>query len=241
MIKKFFVTLLATATFLTSCNNDDDAIKEVTIEQRDRLDDQAIDELLEQYYFGLNGKLTKFDTIKGNEDDQNKKLKDLVVKDPAGYYYAKNPNVSATGEKIISNDKSSILISYDVKSFVANTDESLATKLGSLNTFSNTIDGKGTATKDPNFYFFKPSEAETEKGIKREHLEFKYFIEGLKHFNATNTNGADLYNFQGVIIIPSRYAFSRDKYYTGTNLSDLALRDQNFIFNFELHQVTDRK
>ena len=240
MIKKFFITLLATGALLTSCNNDDDSIKEVTIAQRDNLDDAAIEELLDQYYFGLNGKLTKFDTIKGNEDDNNTKLKDLVVKDPAGYFYAKNPNVTASGSKIKSNKESSILISYDVKYFVSNTDENVTSKTGPIYTFGSTSE-KGTAAKDPDFFFFEPTEDEAKKGVLPSHREFKNFVDGLKHFNATETNGADLYNYQGIIIIPSRYAFSRDKYYTGTTLSDAYLRDQNFIFNFELHQVTDRK
>ena len=240
MIKKFFVTLLASATLFTSCNNDDDSKKEVTIEQRNSLDDQAIDELLENYYFGLNGKITKFDTIKGNEDDSNKKLKDLVIKDPAGYYYAKNPNVTATGNKIKSNDESSILISYDMRYFISNEDESIKTKVGQLYNYDSTIDGKGTANKDPEFYFYKLTDSEANKGVKREYKEFKNIIEGLKHFNATNTNGSDLYNFQGVIIVPSRLAFGRSKYYTGTNISENYLRDYSFILNFELHNVSER-
>ena len=240
MIKKFFVTLLATATLLTSCSSDDDS-KELTIEQRNSLDDQAIDELLDQYYFGLNGKLTKFDTIKGNEDDKFPKLRKYAVKDPAGYYYAVNPEVTAKGSKIKSNDTSSILISYEMKYFISNDDESIKTKIGSLYGYDSTIDGKGTATTDPDFFYFKPTDTEEAKGVKREHREFKNLIDGLKKFSATNTNGADLYNFQGVIILPSRLAFGREKYYTGSNLSNRYLRDYNFVLNFELHQVKDRK
>jgi len=242
MIKKFFVALLATSAFFTSCKSDDDS-KELSVEQRNSLDDQAIEEYLEQHYFNpTNGKLIKFDTITGNEDDQYPKLKDLAIKDPAGYYYAMRPGVTADSATIVSNDASEILLSYDAKFFQATDDTDYKYKYGSVMDFANSINsGDGSAVKDPSFYFAKLTDALIENGVKREHIELPYFADALKKFKSTGTNGRDLYNFQGVIILPSRLAFGRNKVYTGSNLSDRYYRDYSFIFNFELHKVTPRQ
>ena len=78
--------------------------------------------------------------------------------------------------------------------------------------------------------------------MKREHLELKNFVEGLKHFKTTERSVNDLYNFQGVIILPSRLAYARNKYYiSGTGLSEYSgNRDRSFIFNFELPKIEKR-
>ena len=242
MIKKFFVALLATSAFFTSCKSDDDS-KELSVEQRNSLDDQAIEEYLEQHYFNpRNGKLVKFDTITGNDDDQYTKLKDIAIKDPAGYYYAMRPGVAADSATIVGNDESEILISYEAKYFQATNDSDYRYKYGSILDFSNSINvGDGSAMKDPTFYFYQLSDAQIENGVRREHVELPNFTQALKKFKSTGTNGRDLYNFQGVIILPSRLAYGRNKVYTGTNLSDRYYRDYSFIFNFELHKVTPRQ
>ena len=84
---------------------------------------------------------------------------------------------------------------------------------------------------------------EIKNGVKREHLELKNFIEGLKHFKTTNRSTNDLYNFQGVIILPSRLAYGRNKVYSsGVGISDQlsAYRDISYIFNFELPKIEKR-
>ncbi|MBF0597894.1 hypothetical protein [Faecalibacter rhinopitheci] len=244
MIKKFFVTLLATTVLLASCKSDDD-VKELSVEQRNSLDDQAIEEYLEDHYFHPEkGVLTKFDTIKGNEDDNYQPLKSIAIKDPAGYYYAMRPNVEANGEAITSNDESKILISYDVKQFQSTNDlDTYNNKYASIIGYSSSINsGDGSGVYDPAFYYYKLNETQISNGVGREHVEFEYFNEALKKFKSTNTNGSGLYNFQGVIILPSRLAFGRKRMYTGTSVTENhAYRDVSFIFNFELHKVTPRK
>lgn len=245
MIKKFFVTLLATVALFTSCKSDDDN-NELSTEQQDSLDDQAIEEYLEQHYFSQdNGKIKKFDTIKGNDDDTNNpSLKSLAVKDPAGYYYASRPDVTAEGSSIISNDASEILISYDVKTFEATNDtDTYKYKYGTITDYANTINtGDGSATTDPSFYYYQLTDAQIKNGVKREHVELKYFSEALKKFKSTGRNGRDLYNFQGIIILPSRLAYGRNKMYTGTSVTAKhGYRNASFIFNFELDKVTPRE
>ena len=244
MIKKFFVTLLAATTLLTACSSDDDNKNELTIEQRKALDEEAIQEYLEDHYFSpINGKVTKFDTIVGNDDDNNTKLIDIAVKDPAGYYYAKRPDVQAEGASIVDPDTSSILISYDIKTFQSTDDlDTYSTKYGYISTYPNSIDtGDGSAITDPSFYKAKLSQTMIDNGVKREHVELKNFAEALKKFKATGTNGRELYNFQGIIILPSQLAYGRNKMYTTTSITERhQFRNTSFIFNFELHKVTPR-
>ncbi|WP_353166318.1 hypothetical protein [Empedobacter brevis] len=247
MIKKFFVTLIACSAVLVGCNNDDDngVNKEtkIPVEERNALDDEAIQQYLEDFYFNpKNGKLTKFDTIKGNEDDAYPALKTFAKQDNAGIWYAENPHHKGTGETIISNDSTSIYISYTMATFLATNSTDYKRKYGAVSIGGSINSGDGSAIQDPTFYYYKPTETETKNGVKREHVELKNFAEGLKHFKTTDRAVTDLYNFQGVIILPSRLAYARNKYYiSGSGLTDFsAYRDASFIFNFELPKIEKR-
>ncbi|MDH2205832.1 hypothetical protein N5J53_02245 [Empedobacter sp. GD03644] len=249
MIKKFFVTLIACSAVLVGCNNDDDngVNKEtkIPVEERNALDDEAIQQYMEDYYFNpKNGKLTKFDTIKGNDDDAYPTLKSLAKQDNLGIWYAENPNHKGTGETIVSNDSTSIYLSSVTTYFVATNSTDYKRKYGSLGQFyySSINTGDGSATQDPTFYYYIPTETEAKNGVKREHVELKNFAEGLKHFKSTNRSTNDLYNFQGVIILPSRLAYARNKYYVqSTGLTEYSTyRDATIVFNFELPKIEKR-
>ncbi|MGL5234578.1 MAG: hypothetical protein ACRC8Z_07485 [Empedobacter falsenii] len=251
MIKKFFVTLIACSAVLVGCNNDDDngVDKEtkIPVEERNALDDEAIQQYMEDFYFNpKNGKLTKFDTIKGNDDDAYPTLKSLAKQDNLGIWYAENPNHKGTGETIVSNDESKIYLNIEAKSFRATNSTDYKRKYGSIGGLIypwNSIDvSDGSSIQDPYYYYFTPTETEAKNGVKREHLELKNFIEGLKHFKTTERSANDLYNFQGVIILPSRLAYARNKYYvSGSGLSDYSsFRDLTIVFNFELPKIEKR-
>ncbi|MFV0178557.1 hypothetical protein OBK28_03115 [Empedobacter falsenii] len=248
MIKKFFVTLIACSAVLVGCNNDDDSgvdkETKIPVEERNALDDEAIQQYLEDFYFSpKTGKLTKFDTIKGNDDDAYPALKTLAKQDNLGIWYAENPNHKGTGETIISNDSTSIYISYEIGTFLATNSTDYKRKYGSVSTSGTPNSGDGSAIQDPTFYYFTPTEIETENGVKREHLELKNFVEGLKHFKTTERSVNDLYNFQGVIILPSRLAYGRNKVYSaGYGISENfgQYRDISYIFNFELPKIEKR-
>ncbi|WP_313360078.1 hypothetical protein [Empedobacter sp.] len=251
MIKKFFVTLIACSAVLVGCNNDDDngVNKEtkIPVEERNALDDEAIQQYMEDFYFNpKNGKLTKFDTIKGNDDDAYPTLKSLAKQDNLGIWYAENPNHKGTGETIVSNDESKIYLNIEAKSFRATNSTDYKRKYGSIGGLIypwNSIDvSDGSSIQDPYYYYFTPTETEAKNGVKREHRELKNFIEGLKHFKTTERSTNDLYNFQGVIILPSRLAYARNKYYvSGSGLSDYSsFRDLTIVFNFELPKIEKR-
>lgn len=248
MIKKFFVTLIACSAVLVGCNNDDDngVNKEtkIPIEERNALDDEAIQQYMEDFYFNSKGVLTKFDTIKGNEDDAYPTLKSLAKQDNLGIWYAENPNHKGTGKTIVSNDSTSIYLSSISTYFVATNSTDYKRKYGSLGQFyySSINTGDGSATQDPTFYYFTPTATEIKNGVKREHIELKNFVEGLKHFKTTERATTDLYNFQGVIILPSRLAYARNKYYVqSTGLTEFsAFRDATIVFNFELPKIEKR-
>lgn len=249
MIKKFFVTLIACSAVLVGCNNDDDngVNKEtkIPVEERNALDDEAIQQYMEDFYFNpKNGKLTKFDTIKGNDDDAYPTLKSLAKQDNLGIWYAENPNHKGTGETIVSNDSTSIYLSSVTTYFVATNSTDYKRKYGYLGQFyySSINTGDGSATQDPTFYYYIPTETEAKNGVKREHVELKNFAEGLKHFKSTNRSTNDLYNFQGVIILPSRLAYARNKYYVqSTGLTEYSTyRDATIVFNFELPKIEKR-
>ena len=79
--------------------------------------------------------------------------------------------------------------------------------------------------------------------MKREHVELKNFVEGLKHFKSTDRSTQDGYNFQGVIILPSQLAYGRNKVYAaGLGISDHfnQFRDVSYIFNIELVKTEER-
>lgn len=249
MIKKFFVTLIACSAILVGCNNDDDngVNKEtkIPIEERNALDDEAIQQYMEDFYFNpKNGKLTKFDTIKGNDDDAYPTLKSLAKQDNLGIWYAENPNHKGTGETIVSNDSTSIYLSSISTYFVATNSTDYKRKYGYLGQFypSSINTGDGSAEQDPTFYYFTPTATEIKNGVKREHVELKNFAEGLKHFKTTERATTDLYNFQGVIILPSRLAYARNKFYvSGSGLTEYSTyRDATIIFNFELPKIEKR-
>lgn len=250
MIKKFFVTLIACSAFLVSCNNDDDngVSKEtnIPVAERNALDDEAIQQYMTDFYFNpKNGRLTKFDDVAGNEDDSFPALITLAKKDEAGIWYAENPNHKGTGDIVESNDLTSIDISYNMISFRASNNTEYKKKYTNLDTKSGSGSinmGDGSAVKDPSFYYYIPSTTEASDGVKREYIEIKNLGIGLKNFKSTKRATTDLYNFQGVIILPSRLAYGRNNVYYNNQISDRfdAYRDVSYIFNFEIVKAEKR-
>lgn len=241
MIKKFFIAFLFSTAFLTSCNNDDDGIREPNIETQNQLDDDAIKGYLHDHYFHpTSGKPTAFDTIKGNDDDKYIRLENLA-KNIDGVWYVKNSDIveNPEGDQIISSEDSKILISFELKTFIASTENKNI--YGSLGSYGSSINsGDGSGIYDPSFFYRPISEAEYKAGIRKEHIEMQNLTKGLKQFKSTKTSSKDLYHFQGIVIIPSRLAFGRGKAFDGTSLSEVYMRNISFILSFELHEVTPR-
>ena len=242
-MKKWGIMLIALAIFSTACKSDDDGYRDLPRDEQDQLDDQAIIQYLEDHYFEPEkGLIEKYDED-DEEDDQYPSLKSLAVKLPSGVWIAKRPEVVAEGPKITSNTQDSILISYNSVRFRA-TNEDLAEnqRLYSKNfaSFYNTIYSTGTANWDPPFYYKKITQDLIDKKVDLTYFAMEGFVEGLKEFASVQNSGADLYNFQGAILVPSRMAYERDFVFLGGSLDANTYRDNSFVFNFELHKVVPR-
>ncbi len=240
MMKKWGLAILALGLFFNACKNDDD-IDELPIEEQNQVDDDAIVEYLKDHYFDPERGLIKEFNDDDSTDNDYPTLHSLGTKLPSGVWIVKRPEAIAEGPAASDNTQDSILISYETKYFKASyTDLPENGKpYKPVNTLSSTINGSGTATWDPTFYYVNLENMGLNENINLTHFVIEGFTEGLQYFNSTDTSGADLYNFQGAIIVPSRAGFGRDFVYTGSGLS-YAYRDLSFIFNFELHKVIPR-
>ncbi len=241
MMKKWGICLLAVGLFFTACKNDDDN-NEISQEDQNQVDDEAIVQYLEDHYFETErGLIRKYDD-EDETDDDYPNLKSMGVKLNSGVWIIKRPGVPAEGPSITNNTQDSIQISYDSKFFRANQEnvETYETLYGRIDGYSNTINTTGEAIWDPSFYYIKISDELAENDINLNHFVIEGFVEGLKEFKTTQTSGNDLYNFQGAIIVPSRKAFERDFIYYSGQLRNDIYRNASFIFNFELHQFLPR-
>lgn len=241
MMKKWGICLLAAGLFFTACKNDDD-VNEISQEDQNQIDDDAIVQYLEDHYFEPERGLIKKYDEEDESDDEYPNLKTQGVKLNSGVWVIKRPGVTAEGPSITNNTQDSIQISYDSQYFKANQEnlESYETLYGVINGYSNTINTSGEAIWDPTFYYIKISDDLAENDITLNHFVIEGFVEGLKEFKTTQTSGEDLYNFQGAIIVPSRKAYGRDFIYYGGQLRNDIYRNASFIFNFELHQFQPR-
>lgn len=248
MMKKWGILLLVAGFIVGACKNDDDD-NELPQDEQNQVDDDAIVEYLEDHYFDPErGLITEYDD-EDEDDDNYPNLRSQGTKLSSGVWVVKREGIEATGDAVTSNAQDSILISYDMKKFVASYDDLADGETpysSSLSTLTSTIYTTGTANWDItyssgySFYYVDITETMQENDITIDNFVIEGLVEGLKHFNTTETNGADLYNFQGAIIVPSRAAFGRDYVYSGDYLRNDIYRDTSFIINFELHKIVDR-
>lgn len=240
MYRFVFLTFVFILTAI-GCAEDDNNYDQ---NEQNSLDDYAIEEFLKDYYFGEKGKITFYDANDETDDDEPS-LYELGQKMSNGIWIIKNPNVAATGPSVINNDTDQILISFQTFYFssgLINNYEDIV--YGGLGLHSSSINELGEPVFDPSFYYADLN-PDNENDLES-YYEIEGFVEAIKQFNATETSGVGAFNFQGVIVVPSRLAFGRDLAYTGEttttgnrNLSSQYV-DASFVFNFELHQVQAR-
>ena len=241
MMKKWGIAILLIGLTFSSCRSNDDD-NDLPQDEQNQVDDDAIAEFLDDHYFDPErGLIKKFDSEDAS-DDNYPTLKSLGVKLPSGVWIVKRPEVEAEGPSIADNLSDSILISFNSTRFKASYEDLIPgqkpyEKYTGL--FFNTIYSTGTASWDPIFYYYNIGES-VNSNIDLSYYVMEGFVEGLKHFKSTQTNGADIYNFQGAIIVPSRVAYGRDFVYLNGILDNMTYRDNSFIFNFELHKVLPR-
>jgi len=241
MMKKWGICLLVTGLFFGACKSDDD-FNELPQDEQNQVDDLAILQYLEDHYFEPErGLIKKFDP-EDESDDNYPNLKSLGVKLGSGVWVVQRPGVTAEGPIANNSTQDSILISLHSFSFVASNDVNAGQRAYQLgySVFESTINNQGTPKWDPSFYYRPITPEMEDNNVNLSHIVIEGFTEGIKHFPSTQTSGADLYNFQGAIIVPSRAAFGRDFVYTSSGMDNRSFRDRSFVFNFELHKVVPR-
>lgn len=241
MMKKWGLLILAFGFLFTACKSDDDGFNEPNQEDQNRIDDEVIEIYLKEHYFDPErGKIKQFSTT-DSLDDNYPTLFSQAQKLPSGVWIVKRADYIAEGAQVSNNKTDSILISYEQKIFTADYTDTTETirPYKALQTVYSTLES-GTPKWDPSFYYVNLANLNLNDNVKEEHFVVEGFVEGLKHFKATNSNGIDLYDFQGAIVVPSRMAFGRDFAFVGNTLDFTTFRNKTFVFNFELHKVVPR-
>lgn len=242
MIKKLGVGLLVLSLVFTACKRDDDD-HDLPQDEQNEVDDRAISDYLEDHYFDpVRGLIKEFDD-EDETDDDYPSLMTSATKLPSGVWVVKREGVTAEGQSVNDPKSDSILISYNSFRFKATYDdlkegEKAYAKYSA--SFANTIYSSGTPVWDPAFYYTKITQEMADKGINESYFVIEGLVEGLKQFKSTQTDGSELYDFQGAILIPSRMAYGRDLVYLNGQLDGVSYRDNSFMFNFELHRVVQR-
>lgn len=241
MMKKWGLAIFAVVLAFAACKSDDD-FREPSIADQNKWDDDAILVYLEDHYFEPErGKIKRFD-VTDSTDDNFPNLLSQGTKLPSGVWVIKKNGFVAEGPIADDNTRDSILISHETMRFKANYEDLAEGQKPYTNEFSilySTINSTGTPAWDPYFYFTHITPSMVENNLNLSHFVMEGFVEGIKHFPSTNTDGSEAYNFQGAIIVPSRAAFGRDVVYVGGSPS-YSFRNTSFVFNFELHKVIDR-
>lgn len=250
-MKKIFLYILAGSLCFTACKKDDDEVatfKEPDdVAVRNSYDDQAIQKFMNDNYLDVQGNIKAFSSTDAS-DDNEKKLSELnPVKLPSGVIYiVRNGAQPTSGGVTIDpfatdpNAKTQIKTMIRANYYLATESDGNIT-FTSSGTLLNTINGSGSPTVDPSFYYVKNSvltAATTDAAKNRSYYEIEGLQEGLTYFKGfQNMNDGDAYNLQGVIIVPSRDAFARDAHYNYTGYS---LQNNCFVFNFQIYKANPR-
>ncbi|MGI9525495.1 MAG: hypothetical protein ACR2MS_00130 [Weeksellaceae bacterium] len=240
-IQRIILPVLVATSLFTACNSDDDKNdpEEVLLsqEEQNQVDDDAISLLLKDYYLNDQGKLTAFSDADPSDDNKTP-LADIAVYHDMGYWTVKKQDYTSEGRKVADPEKDSILLQYEMFTYKGKINKAKdSVSYATPQRFLSTINTTGYPSWDPTFYFKKITKEQEEAKITKSMYEIEAFQEGTKFFNSADKNMTDtpFVNFQGLIIIPSRLAFGRERNAMGVNI------DQSIIVNFELYKVIDRK
>ncbi len=238
-MKRTFIYLAVATLTVTSCNNDNNdtttTIKEVSdVTTQNTNDDKAIAKYMDEHYLDALGKIQAFSTT-DTSDDTYKKLSELSPKTLASgvIYIVKEGAQPNPGTAIGATDV--IRLMGKTTTFLSNTENSTTTYSNEL-TFKSTIESTGVPEVDPSYYYAK--NALITDTTPKSYYEIEGLQEGLKNFQSFNKSDAENYNLQGVIIVPSRAAFARDKHYPYGSIS---WRNRNFVFNFQVYKTATRQ
>lgn len=212
-MKKIFnyslVTMLLFAAF--SCNSTTTIEEVPVIEQsvQHTIDNDAAQLYLNTHYFDAKGNPKEFSDTDTSDDNFPKLINLNPVTLPSGVIYIKRSSPTS-GQAILAND--SLHFQAKITSYYAVKTDNVS-KYGSELTFINTIATTGVPVKDPAFYHVKQSILNAYPTFPRSYYELEGFQEAIKAMNSYEINNEVNYNFQGLILIPSRAAFGRDAHF----------------------------
>lgn len=241
-MKKIFLYIAALSILSISCNRDKDESDTValSIDERNRLDDEAMAHFLQTRYLDNNGVIKTFDDNDAS-DDHFTKLADLNPKQlPNGTYYIIRPNAQPVQGADIGADSVIRIMGRSI-TYKANKSEK-GGRFGENLIFQSGLDS-GEIEVDPHYFFTPQSVINQYNSTNGKSYDLAFFqIEGfsqaLQQFKAFNKNDDEIPSLQGVIIVPSRAAFARDAHYPYTKYS---LFDRSFVFNFQVYKSTPRQ
>ncbi len=234
-MKKSLVFLALISVLVVSCKRDEtntEVTPEVSIETQNSYDDEAAQNFLATHYFDVKGNVKELAAT----DTVNVKLSLLnPITLPSGVVYVSRPTAQPSpGTAVGTYDKIS-LMSIATSYVATKTDAKVSFNSPSI--FRNTISFTGVPEIDPMYYYVKKSVLENatmDVAKQRSFYEIEGFQEALKKFNSFDQPDETNYNFQGLIIVPSRAAFARDQHYNYTGVS---YRNRSFIFSFQLYKT----
>lgn len=232
--KQFWILMLGVFITFSACKSDDDGNDQLPQEQQNEVDDEAIVLYLKKHKFNSVGKVVEIEALSDEEDTP---LYSLAQQVDGGYWYVKRPDYVANGRSVVNKENDSILIQYELKTFYGK----LNTQKDSVyyttpSRYTSTINTTGIPIGDPDFYHVNLNEAQKDAGYQKNWYEMEGIVDGLTHFNSTEREEDALpaVDFQGVIVVPSRLVFGRDR-----NAFNF-INDTSVILNFELYKVDDR-
>ncbi|MDR3023825.1 TrkA C-terminal domain-containing protein [Chryseobacterium sp.] len=256
-MKKIFLYILAGSLCFSACKKDDDTspyVEPEDITTQNTYDDQAIKKFMDENYLDAQGNIKAFSST-DTADDNEKKLSELDYKTlPSGTIYIIRDGaqpVNPTPEQTITSTDILTVMMKATTYLAINTDGK--SSFTAATDFMNTINGTGIPAIDPKFYYISDVDgkkdplienATTDAAKKRSYYEIEGFSEAMQKFTAfKDYSSGSPYNLQGVIIVPSRAAFSRDPYfpynYPGYG-QIISLRNKTFVFNFQVYSRAAR-
>ncbi|MBS1549834.1 MAG: hypothetical protein JSS94_08235 [Bacteroidetes bacterium] len=237
-MKKIFLFSIILSATLSSCRKDESTpvyTEPEDIATQNYYDDEAAKKFMAENYLDAQGNIKAFDATDSSDDTQTPltALNPQTIPSSGVIYIVRNAAQPTPGTTI--GDTDVIRIMNKGLGYVAMNVDGVI-KYSSPAAFVNTIQGTGVPQVDPMYYYVKNS-VMASSSKSRSYYEMEGFQEGLRKFMAFNIPDSDGYNLQGVIIVPSRAAFSRDEHYPYQNIN---WRNRSFVFNFQVYKSSTR-
>ena len=241
-MKKILFGFAVCALALQSCKKDNEdetpVYTEPTIDVQNQYDDQAITKFLDNNYFDAQGNVKAFSTTSADDDNEAKLSTYTKETLSNGTIIIKRANAQPDPGKTIAPTDSLRIMSTTTTYWATNEDNEVKFRYGTV--FSNDIFGSGNVQVDPPYYYVTEKFMADNSNTDRNFYQIEGFVEALQHFKSTEVDDSATPNLQGIIIVPSRAAFARDKYYHASSYPLVDMRNRTFVFNFQVYKSITR-